>query len=123
MAIKVRGETLGVETGIRTELLAPTSAMLSGVTGVWPQPNKSVVGRNAFAHEAGIHQHGVLANPLTYEIMTPASVGLGERLMVLGKHSGKHAVQSRLLALGFAPAPDELEKITAQVKELADRKK
>src|SRR5262249_21391442 len=69
------------------------------------------------------HQHGVLANPLTYEIMTPESVGLGERVMVLGKHSGKHAVQSRLRALGYAPAADEIEAITTQVKELADRKK
>jgi len=123
MALRVRRESLGITTGVRTEEIMRTSQLLSSFTGIWPQPNKSVVGRNAFAHEAGIHQHGVLANPLTYEIMTPASVGLGERLMVLGKHSGKHAVQSRLLALGFAPAPDELEKITAQVKELADRKK
>jgi 2-isopropylmalate synthase len=82
-----------------------------------------VVGRNAFAHEAGIHQHGILANPLCYEIMTPASVGVRETLLVLGKHSGKHAVQSRLLALGFAPKPEELDEITAEVKALADRKK
>ena len=123
MALKVRGETLGAETGVRTELLAPTSAMLSNITGVWPQPNKAVVGRNAFAHEAGIHQHGILANPLCYEIMTPASVGVRETLMVLGKHSGKHAVQSRLVALGFALTPDELDAITAEVKLLADKKK
>jgi 2-isopropylmalate synthase len=123
MALKVRGETLDATTGVRTELLAPTSAMLSGVTGVWPQPNKAVVGRNAFAHEAGIHQHGILANPLCYEIMTPASVGVRETLLVLGKHSGKHAVQSRLVALGFAPDPAELDDITAQVKALADKKK
>jgi 2-isopropylmalate synthase len=123
MALKVRGETLGASTGVRTELLAPTSAMLSGITGVWPQPNKAVVGRNAFAHEAGIHQHGILANPLCYEIMTPASVGVRETLLVLGKHSGKHAVESRLLALGFAPKGEELDEITAEVKVLADRKK
>lgn len=123
MALKVRGETLGAETGVRAELLAPTSAMLSGITGVWPQPNKAVVGRNAFAHEAGIHQHGILANPLCYEIMTPASVGVRETLLVLGKHSGKHAVQSRLVALGFALTPDELDEITAKVKVLADKKK
>jgi 2-isopropylmalate synthase len=122
-AIKVRGEVLGVETGVNSELLAPTSAMLSGVTGVWPQPNKAVVGRNAFAHEAGIHQHGILANPLCYEIMTPASVGVRETLLVLGKHSGKHAVQSRLVALGFAPTADELDEVTAAVKQLADKKK
>jgi 2-isopropylmalate synthase len=123
MALKVRREALGAETGVKTELLAPTSAMLSQTTGVWPQPNKAVVGRNAFAHEAGIHQHGILANPLCYEIMTPASVGVRETLLVLGKHSGKHAVQSRLLALGFAPKPEELDEITAEVKALADRKK
>jgi 2-isopropylmalate synthase len=123
MALKVRGADYGVETGVKTELLAPTSAMLSGVTGVWPQPNKAIVGRNAFAHEAGIHQHGVLANPLCYEIMTPASVGVRETQMVLGKHTGKHAVESRLLALGLAPKADELEAITAKVKALADQKK
>jgi 2-isopropylmalate synthase len=123
VALKVRGETLGATTGVQTELLAPTSAMLSGVTGVWPQPNKAVVGRNAFAHEAGIHQHGILANPLCYEIMTPASVGVRETLLVLGKHSGKHAVNSRLVAMGLAPTPEELDEITAQVKVLADKKK
>jgi 2-isopropylmalate synthase len=123
MALKVRGETLGASTGVRSELLAPTSAMLSGITGVWPQPNKAVVGRNAFAHEAGIHQHGILANPLCYEIMTPASVGVRETLLVLGKHSGKHAVESRLKALGFAPRPEEIDEVTAEVKLLADRKK
>ena len=123
MALKVRRETLGADTGVRTELLAPTSAALSNVTGVWPQPNKAVVGRNAFAHEAGIHQHGILANPLTYEIMTPASVGVHETLLVLGKHSGKHAVESRLAALGVAVAPEKLEEVTTRVKDLADRQK
>ncbi|MGE0452273.1 MAG: 2-isopropylmalate synthase [Vicinamibacteria bacterium] len=123
MALKVRRELLEVETGVRTELLAPTSAALSGVTGVWPQPNKAVVGRNAFAHEAGIHQHGILANPLTYEIMTPASVGVSETLLVLGKHSGKHAVESRLKALGVRLKPEQLEQVTTEVKVLADRQK
>jgi 2-isopropylmalate synthase len=123
MALKVRGETLGASTGVRTELLAPTSAALANVTGVWPQPNKAVVGRNAFAHEAGIHQHGILANPLCYEIMTPASVGVRETALVLGKHSGKAAVQSRLRGLGLNPPAEELEELTARVKELADRKK
>ena len=123
MALKVRSETIGAETGVRSELLAPTSAMLSGITGVWPQPNKAIVGRNAFAHEAGIHQHGVLKNPLTYEIMTPASVGVRETAMVLGKHSGKHAVEARLRALGLIPSKDEIDEITVKVKELADRKK
>ena len=123
MALKVRGETLQASTGVKTELLAPTSAALAGVTGVWPQPNKAVVGRNAFAHEAGIHQHGILANPLTYEIMTPASVGVKETLLVLGKHSGKHAVQARLKTLGIHLPPEEVEDVTTRVKELADRRK
>jgi 2-isopropylmalate synthase len=123
MALKVRRESLGFETGIKSELLAPASAALSGVTGVWPQPNKAVVGRNAFAHEAGIHQHGILANPLCYEIMTPASVGVRETLLVLGKHSGKHAVESRLRGLGVILKPEQLEAVTARVKELADRQK
>jgi 2-isopropylmalate synthase len=123
MALKVRGESLGAETGVRAELLNPTSAMLSGITGIWPQPNKAVVGRNAFAHEAGIHQHGILANPITYEIMTPASVGVKETLLVLGKHSGKHAVESRLRALGVRLSAEQVEAVTARVKELADAQK
>ncbi len=123
MALKVRREVLQVDTGIRTELLVPTSSQLSTVTGVWPQPNKAIVGRNAFAHEAGIHQHGMLANPLCYEIMTPASVGLSQSYLVLGKHSGKHAVESRLKQLGVALRPDEVEEVTRKVKELADRTK
>jgi 2-isopropylmalate synthase len=123
MALKVRSESLGAQTGVKTELLAPTSVMLSNITGVWPQPNKAIVGRNAFAHEAGIHQDGVLKNPLTYEIMTPASVGVRETLLVLGKHSGKHAVESRLKALGLSLSMEEIEDVTTKVKELADRKK
>jgi 2-isopropylmalate synthase len=123
MALRVRREVLGLDTGVRTDLLAPTSAMLSTLTGVWPQPNKAIVGRNAFAHEAGIHQHGVLANPLCYEIMTPASVGVSQSMLILGKHSGKHAVQARLEQLGIRLTPEDVEKVTAQVKELADRTK
>jgi 2-isopropylmalate synthase len=123
MALKVRREVLQVETGIRTELLVPTSTQLSNVTGVWPQPNKAIVGRNAFAHEAGIHQHGMLANPLCYEIMTPTSVGLAQSLLVLGKHSGKHAVESRLKQLGVNLQPEEIEAVTRKVKDLADRTK
>jgi 2-isopropylmalate synthase len=123
MALRVRREALDAETSVRSELLAPSSAALSQVTGVWPQPNKAIVGRNAFAHEAGIHQHGILANPLTYEIMTPASVGVGETLLVLGKHSGKHAVQSRLKALGVSVGSEKLDEVTKRVKELADRQK
>ncbi|HXK08400.1 MAG TPA: 2-isopropylmalate synthase [Vicinamibacteria bacterium] len=123
MALKVRREVLQAETGIRGELLVPTSTQLSTVTGVWPQPNKAIVGRNAFAHEAGIHQHGVLANPLCYEIMTPASVGLSQSMLILGKHSGKHAVESRLKQLGIAMKAEDVEEVTRKVKELADRTK
>jgi 2-isopropylmalate synthase len=123
MALKVRRELLQVDTGVRSELLVPTSTQLATVTGVWPQPNKAIVGRNAFAHEAGIHQHGMLANPLCYEIMTPASVGLSQSLLILGKHSGKHAVEARLKQLGIAMKPEEIEDVTRKVKELADRTK
>ncbi|MEO8359022.1 MAG: 2-isopropylmalate synthase [Vicinamibacteria bacterium] len=123
MALRVRREALGFDTRVNSELLAPTSADLSSITGVWPQPNKAIVGRNAFAHEAGIHQHGILANPLTYEIMTPKSVGVGETLLVLGKHSGRHAVEKRLRALGVKLNVDQLDDVTMRVKELADRKK
>jgi 2-isopropylmalate synthase len=123
VALRVRGESLSVTSGVRTEEITNASRLLSSITGIWPQPNKAVVGRNAFAHEAGIHQHGVLANPLTYEIMTPQSVGAGDSALVLGKHSGKHAIQSRLTALGLRVNASELEELTAEVKDLADRKK
>jgi 2-isopropylmalate synthase len=123
MALRVRGEALGLSTGVKAQEISRASHLLSSITGIWPQPNKAIVGRNAFAHEAGIHQHGVLANPLTYEIMTPESVGAGDSSLVLGKHSGKHAVESRLKALGLSLGKDEVEEVTAQVKELADRKK
>ena len=123
MALQVRRESLGLHTAIKADELTRASRLLSSITGIWPQPNKAVVGRNAFAHEAGIHQHGMLANPLTYEIMTPVSVGAGESLLVLGKHSGRNAVESRLLALGCRLTPQELDELTAEVKDLADRKK
>ncbi|HVR69924.1 MAG TPA: 2-isopropylmalate synthase [Vicinamibacteria bacterium] len=123
MALRVRPESYGVHTNIRTEEIAPTSQLLASITGVWPQPNKAVVGRNAFAHEAGIHQHGVLANPLCYEIMTPASVGAGESQLVLGKHSGRHAVGTRLRGLGLVLSDQEVEALTTRVKDLADGKK
>jgi|CXWL01.1.fsa_nt_gi 2-isopropylmalate synthase len=123
MALYVRRESMPYVTGVQTSEIAAASRTLAGITGVWPQPNKAVVGRNAFAHEAGIHQHGMLANPLTYEIMTPASVGCGESLLVLGKHCGRHAVDVRLRGLGVALGGDALEAMTARVKALADRQK
>jgi 2-isopropylmalate synthase len=87
------------------------------------QPNKAIVGRNAFAHEAGIHQHGVISNPLCYEIMTPESVGVPANNLVLGKHSGRHALALRYEDLGFAMQPDELDRVYARFTSLADRKK
>jgi len=123
MALYVRQGAMPYTTGIHTEELAPSSRLLSKITGVWPQPNKAIVGRNAFAHEAGIHQHGVLANPLTYEIMTPRAVGVHESLLVLGKHCGRHAVDVRLKGLGIELPTSEVEEVTARVKELADRQK
>jgi 2-isopropylmalate synthase len=121
--LRVRESVLGLNTGISAEEIGRTSRLLSTITGIWPQPNKAVVGRNAFAHEAGIHQHGVLVNPLTYEIMTPASVGAGETALVLGKHSGHHAVEARLRDLGVSVEREEIATITAGVKALAERKK
>jgi 2-isopropylmalate synthase len=93
------------------------------VTGSRVQANKAIVGENAFAHEAGIHQHGVLANPLTYEIMTPESIGLPRNKMVLGKHSGRHAFESRLNELGFHLEEARLNELFGKFKDLADRKK
>jgi 2-isopropylmalate synthase len=93
------------------------------VTGSRLQPNKAIVGDNAFAHEAGIHQHGVMTNALTYEIMTPESIGIPRNSMVLGKHSGRHAFETRLGDLGFHFEPDRIKELFAQFKTLADRKK
>ena len=109
--------------GIRTEELYPTSQLLSEIIGFTVQPNKAIVGRNAFAHEAGIHQHGVLSNPLTYEIMTPASVGVPESHLVLGKHSGRHALAKRYEQLGATLSSAELEAVYERFVALADRKK
>jgi len=123
MACVVRSDRLPIETGIRTPLLYPTSQMLSEIVGFPVQPNKAIVGRNAFAHEAGIHQHGVLSNPLCYEIMTPESVGAPADRIVLGKHSGRHALAQRYAELGHPLAPAELETIYKKFIKLADRKK
>ena len=96
--------------------------MVSRMTGYVVQPNKAIVGRNAFAHEAGIHQHGVLCNPLTYEIMDYASVGLAQSEIVLGKHSGRHALRNALIEMGYELDKDELDQAFARFKDLADRK-
>ena len=123
MALKVRHDLVPVGTTIRTELLYPTSQMLSQIIGVHVQPNKAIVGRNAFAHEAGIHQDGVLKLPLTYEIMTPQSVGVPNNRLVLGKHSGKHALLRRYEELGYRLEPAQLAELYRRFSELADRKK
>jgi Isopropylmalate/homocitrate/citramalate synthases len=123
MAMNVRADLLDATCGIDTSLLYPTSRMLSEIIGFDVQPNKAIVGRNAFAHEAGIHQHGVLSNPLCYEIMTPESVGVPSNRLVLGKHSGRHALKQRLFELGFDLSDQELEETYHAFVSLADRKK
>ena len=123
MACSVRADRLPFTTGIVTEALYPTSQCLSQIVGFSVQPNKAIVGRNAFAHEAGIHQHGVMSNPLCYEIMTPESVGAPKTQIVLGKHSGRHALASRYAELGVTLPPGELETAYARFIALADRKK
>jgi len=123
MATRVRPDRLGYETGIRAEHLHPTSQMLSRIIAFGPQPNKAIVGANAFAHEAGIHQHGVFNNPLCYEIMTPESVGAPGNRIVLGKHSGRHALARRYNELGFPISGAELDQVYRAFTVMADRKK
>jgi 2-isopropylmalate synthase len=123
MALKVRESVFSVETGIRTELIYPTSLLVQEITGVHVQPNKAVVGANAFAHEAGIHQHGVLAHAATYEIMTPESIGLTSNRIVLGKHSGRHAVRKALLDMGVRVDKEGLDFVYERMVALADEKK
>ena len=123
MALHVRGDIYGARTNIVTTEIIRSSGMLSRITGVKVQPNKAIVGENAFAHEAGIHQHGVMAKAETYEIMTPASVGLTESNLVLGKHSGKHAFGDRVKALGYDLPEKDLADAFEKFKILADKKK
>ena len=123
MALRVRRDLLGFDTRIVTPEIYRTSQMLSNITGVQVQPNKAVVGKNAFAHEAGIHQHGVMANATTYEIMTPDSVGVKTSSLVLGKHSGRHALDQRFKELGFELEPEKLAQAYLLFTRLADQKK
>ena len=123
MALKTRKDFFGIDCNIDTTQIFHTSKLLTGITGVKVQPNKAIVGENAFAHESGIHQHGVLANKSTYEIMTPESIGLTENKMILGKHSGKHALEDKLKSMGYVVSADELQGIFEQFKLLADRQK
>jgi 2-isopropylmalate synthase len=123
MCLRTRKDLLSYEVGIRTEEIYRTSKLLQSITGISVQPNKAIVGVNAFAHEAGIHQHGVLQKPLTYEIMTPESVGVPKSKLVLGKHSGRHAFKKRLEELGVELGDDDMNKAFVRFKALCDRKK
>lgn len=123
MALVVRRDVFGVEVGVRTQGIYGASRMLEAITGVAVPPNKAIVGANAFAHEAGIHQHGVIVNPLTYEIMRPEEVGVPATRLVMGKHSGRHAF-ARVLAEQGVHLPEEaLDRAFAAFKALADRRK
>jgi len=123
MACCVRSDRMPYFNNIDTTQLYPTSQLLSSIIGFGVQPNKAIVGRNAFAHEAGIHQHGVLSNPLCYEIMTPESVGVSKNDIVLGKHSGRHALSSRYEELGYIFSDVQMGEIYNRFVALADRKK
>jgi 2-isopropylmalate synthase len=124
MAIRTRKESFGgVTTGINTRRLYPTSRLVSNVTGIQVQRNKAVVGQNAFAHEAGIHQHGMIMHPETYEIMKPDDVGFSRSELVLGKHSGRHAFRRRVEEMGYHLEPAQLDRVFEDFKRLADRKK
>jgi len=123
MVMKTRPDRFPYNTGIHTEHLYPASQMLSSIISFGPQPNKAIVGRNAFAHEAGIHQDGFLKERTTYEIMDPKSVGVPESKLVLGKHSGRHALKARLDVLGFTLTKEELDTVYTQITALADNKK
>ena len=123
MATAVRSDRLPFGNNIDATQLFPTSQLLTSMISFGVQPNKAIVGMNAFAHEAGIHQHGVLSNPLCYEIMTPDSVGVPANVIVLGKHSGRHALASRFSDLGFELDKEELDDVYKRFSQLADKKK
>ncbi len=123
MAMRTRKSALGVDTNIRTEEIYRASKLVSRLTGMPVQPNKAIVGANAFAHEAGIHQDGMLKHRDTYEIMTPQSVGVPETRLVLGKHSGKHMIRRKLEELGMPAQDGELDRVYRALMDLADKKK
>jgi 2-isopropylmalate synthase len=123
MAVKTRGDFFGLRTPIHSKRLLPTSRLVSRVTGIQVQRNKAIVGQNAFAHEAGIHQDGMLKHSQTYEIMRPEDVGLQRTELVLGKHSGRHALRQRIRDLGYHLDDQQLQQVFEQFKSLADRKK
>lgn len=123
MALKTRNDILPFETGIDATLIARASKLVSNVTGFPVQYNKAIVGKNAFAHESGIHQDGMLKNNQTYEIMMPESVGIAETSLVMGKHSGRHAFREKLTTLGYSLGPNAIEDAFVRFKDLADKKK
>lgn len=123
MTLRTRRDFFQADTKIVTEEIYKTSRMVSGITGMVVQPNKAIVGDNAFAHESGIHQDGLLKERLTYEIMTPASIGLGKSRLVIGKHSGRHAFKNKLEEMGYTLSEEDLNKAFTRFKKLADQKK
>jgi len=123
MAVETRKDYYNVTTRIKTEELYRSSQLLGQLTGNPVQANKAIVGANAFAHEAGIHQDGMLKNAVTYQIMSPEIVGVAESLIVLGKHSGRHALETHYRRLGYSLSRDELDRAYAKFLEVADRKK
>ncbi|BEP29573.1 2-isopropylmalate synthase [Helicovermis profundi] len=123
MAINTRKDFFNNYTNVNSTYLTATSKLLTSITGIHVQPNKAIVGENAFSHEAGIHQHGVLNNKETYEIMTPESVGLNKNKMVLGKHSGRHIFEDYLIKSGYSLSKNELNAAFVKFKDLADKKK
>jgi 2-isopropylmalate synthase len=123
VAIAVRQTHFGLTTGVNLREIYPTSQLLAEITGIGVAPNKAVVGANAFAHEAGIHQDGIIKNPLTYEIIPPEAVGVPQRKLVLGKHSGRNAVRARLVELKFRFTELELDECYRSVTEMADQNK
>ena len=123
MLLKTRHDAYGVDTGINTKEITRTARLLSSITGVKIFPSKAIVGANAFAHESGIHQHGMMADSRTYEIMTPESVGVSQTNLVLGKHSGQHAFAKKLVELGYSVTKEEEDRLFAEFKKTCDRKK
>ena len=123
MALNTRADQFGMTTGVNTREIYRSSRLITDVTGIAVQPNKAVVGSNAFAHESGIHQHGVIQERTTYEIMNAQDVGIAESRLVLGKHSGRHAFERRLKELGYELVREDLDRAFGRFKELADKKK
>src|SRR5262249_5050507 len=123
MAIRTRQDRLNFDHNVDTSMITKLSRTLSSTIGFNVQPNKAIVGANAFAHESGIHQDGVLKNAETYEIMTPESVGLTRSELVLGKHSGRHALKTRVEELGFELGDNAFQELFKRFKDLADKKK